>query len=76
MGVSHTLGNVSAVFDDPNLVSCAGLAPVVAMAQRCGLTDLVAERLTLPVKGGCDREEVTPPTSPPEGDHRVSTFDR
>ena len=49
---------------------------MVALAQRCGLTDLVAERLTLPVKGGCDREEVTPPTSPPEGDHRVSTFDR
>ena len=52
MRVSHTLGNVSAVFDDPNLVSCAGLAPVVALAQRCGLTDLVADKLTLPAKGG------------------------
>jgi hypothetical protein len=49
---SHTLGNVSAVFDDPNLVSCAGLAPVLALAGRCGLTDLVASKLTLPVLGG------------------------
>ena len=52
MRVSHSPQLVSAVFDDPNLVSCAGLAPVVALAQRCGLTDLVAERLTLPAKGG------------------------
>ena len=52
MRVSHTLGNVSAVFDDPNLVSCAGLVPVVALAQRCGLTDLVEDKLTLPAKGG------------------------
>jgi hypothetical protein len=44
MQVSLTPGNVSAVFDDPNLVSCAGLAPVVALAQRCGLTDLSPAR--------------------------------
>jgi len=52
MQVSHTLGNVSAVFDDPNLVSCAGLPPVVVLSERCGLTDLVASRLTLPALGG------------------------
>ncbi len=52
MQVSHTLGNVSAVFDDPNLVSCAGLAPVVALAQRCGLAELVADKLTVPARGG------------------------
>ena len=52
MRVSHTLGNVFAVFDDPNLVSCAGLAPVLALAQRCGLAQLVAGPLTLPAKGG------------------------
>ena len=40
------------MFDDPNLVSCAVLAPVVALAQRCGLTDLVADKLTLSAKGG------------------------
>ena len=52
MRVCHTLGNVSAVFDDPNLVSCAGLAPVLALAERCGLAELVAGKLTLPVPGG------------------------
>ncbi len=52
MQVSHSPALVSAVFDDPNLVSCAGLAPVVALAERCGLTDLVASKLTLPVLGG------------------------
>jgi len=52
MRVSHSPALVSAVFDDPNLVSCAGLAPVVALAERCGLTDLVAGTLTLPVLGG------------------------
>jgi len=50
--VSHKPGQVSAVFDDPNLVSCAGLAPVVALAYQCGLTELVLDRLTLPAKGG------------------------
>ena len=49
--VSHSPVLVSAVFDDPNLVSCAGLAPVVALAQRCGLAQLVAGTLTLPAKG-------------------------
>jgi hypothetical protein len=40
MRVSH---RVAAVFD----VSCAGLAPVLALAQRCGLHWLVAESVTL-----------------------------
>jgi len=35
------------VFDDPNLVSCAGLAPVLTLAERAGLHDLLAEHLTL-----------------------------
>jgi len=52
MRVSHSPVLVSAVFDDPNLVSCAGLAPVVALAQRCGLSELVADKLTLSAKGG------------------------
>ena len=49
MRVSH---NVSAVFDDPNLVSSAGLAPVLALAERCELTDLVVAKLTLQAAGG------------------------
>ena len=54
MQLSHALGEVSAVFDDPNLVSCAGLAPVVALARRCGLAELVADRLSLPSQGGAN----------------------
>ena len=42
MRVSHVGSAVSVRFDDPNLVSCAGLAPVMALAQRCGLHALVA----------------------------------
>ncbi len=40
------------MFDDPNLVSCAGLAPVVALGQRCGLSWLVADKLTVAQTGG------------------------
>lgn len=52
MQLSHDPVKVSAVFDDPNLVSCAGLAPVVALAHRAGLADLVADTLTVPVPAG------------------------
>ena len=45
---------MSAVFDDPNLVSCAGLAPVMALAlaQLCGLQALVATLLSVGGPGG------------------------
>ena len=52
MRVSHSFPGISAVFDDPNLVSCAGLAPTMALAQRAGLTDLVSSTLTLKAVGG------------------------
>ena len=42
----------STLFDDPNLVSCAGLAPVLAVAQRAGLTDLVEQHLSLMARTG------------------------
>jgi hypothetical protein len=35
----------TAVFDEANLVSFAGLAPVLALAERAGLSGLIAERL-------------------------------
>jgi len=38
----------SAVFDEPNLVSCAGLVPVLALAQRAGLIELAQDRLSVP----------------------------
>src|SRR5436305_4370260 len=37
----------SAVFDDSNLIGCAGLVPVLALAERCGLHRLVADTVTL-----------------------------
>jgi hypothetical protein len=35
------------VFDDEHLVSCAGLAPVMALAEQAGLSELIAERVSL-----------------------------
>ena len=54
MRVSHSFPAISAVFDDPNLVSCAGLAPTLALAQRAGLADLVAEHLSLKAEGSAN----------------------
>jgi hypothetical protein len=39
--VSHTFGPNSAVFDEDNLVSCAGLVPVMALAEQAGLSPLL-----------------------------------
>lgn len=49
MRVCH---EVTAVFDDPDLVSCAGLAPVLQLAERAGLARLVAEYVHLDRPGG------------------------
>ncbi|MFY9867520.1 MAG: IS1380 family transposase [Trebonia sp.] len=46
MRLLHSLAKAHASFDDPNLVSHAGLVPVMALAERAGLADLVAERVT------------------------------
>jgi hypothetical protein len=57
----HELGKIHATFDDPHLVSHAGLVPVMALAQRAGLGDLAAEHVRIarpcgvnaPVKIAC-----------------------
>ena len=54
MRVSHSFPAISTVFDDPNLVSYAGLAPTMALAHRAGLGDLVADTLTLKAEGGAN----------------------
>lgn len=41
-------------FDDPNLVSCAGLVPVMRLAQDVGLHDAVADRVRLPTDKGAN----------------------
>src|SRR5680860_449124 len=35
------------MFDDENLVSCAGLVPVLALAEQAGLSELIAERVAI-----------------------------
>jgi Transposase DDE domain group 1 len=52
MQASHARSAVSAVFDDSNLVSCAGLVPVLELAASCGLAGLIGQRLTLREAGG------------------------
>ncbi|MCX4594637.1 IS1380 family transposase [Streptomyces sp. NBC_01549] len=47
MKVSHTSAAVSAAFDDPNLIAYAGLVPVMRLAERGGLSRLVAENVKL-----------------------------
>jgi Transposase DDE domain group 1 len=48
----HDPAKTHASFDDPNLVSRAGLVPVMALAQRCGLADLAGERVTITSPAG------------------------
>jgi hypothetical protein len=43
----HELAKTHARFDDPNLVSRAGLVPVMALAQRAGLASLVEEHVRI-----------------------------
>ena len=45
MRLLHELAKIHATFDDPRLVSRAGLIPVMALAERAGLGDLVAEHV-------------------------------
>lgn len=45
MKASH---KIDPVFDDPNLVGCAGLTPAMMLAQSAGLHDLLSEHLTVP----------------------------
>jgi len=52
--LSHTHRARSAVFDDPNLVSSAGLVPVLALAESAGLHELAAEHLTVPTDKGAN----------------------
>jgi len=45
--VSHRFCVDSAVFDDDNLVSCAGLVPVMTLAAQTGLGELLAEKVCI-----------------------------
>jgi hypothetical protein len=52
--LSHTCAASSAVFDDPNLVSSAGLLPTLALAQGAGLSRLADEDLSVPGDKGAN----------------------
>lgn len=54
MQLSHTRPVASARFDDPNLMSCAGLVPMAALAQQCGLAVLTDEHLSVPTDKGAN----------------------
>ncbi len=47
MKVSHKFIDGSAMFDEDNLVSCAGLVPVMALAEHTRLPDLLAEKVSI-----------------------------
>src|SRR3954470_14988751 len=48
MRLSHGVPVRSAVFDEPNLVSHAGLVPALGLAARAGLVELAQRHLTVP----------------------------
>src|SRR5215210_5435151 len=50
----HTPRATSAVFDDPNLVSSAGLVPILALARSSGLDQLAQQHLTVPTDKGAN----------------------
>ena len=54
MQLFHTRPVASAVFDEPNLVSAAGLAPVMALACRAGLSKLADEWTSVPTDKGAN----------------------
>lgn len=54
MQLSHTPPVVSATFDEPNLVSAAGLVPLMALAGQAGLRELADEHVRVPTDKGAN----------------------
>lgn len=54
MRLLHTAAKTQVSFDDPNLVSHAGLVPAVRLAENVGLEDLVAEHVQVAAKVGAN----------------------
>ncbi|MEP7036600.1 MAG: IS1380 family transposase, partial [Actinomycetota bacterium] len=54
MQLSHTRPVRAAVFDDPNLVSSAGLVPMLALARSAGLGRLAEQHLSVPTDKGAN----------------------
>jgi hypothetical protein len=56
----HDLRKIHATFDDPNLVSRAGLVPVMALAQQAGLADLAGEHVRIADRCGVNPQVKVP----------------
>jgi len=54
MQLFHTRPVGSAVFDEPNLVSAAGLVPLMALARRAGLAQLAETWMSVPTDKGAN----------------------
>jgi hypothetical protein len=54
MRLCHTRPVTAARFDEPNLVSAAGLVPVLRLAADAGLDELAGELLTVPTDKGAN----------------------
>src|SRR6187549_2778276 len=54
MQLCHTRAATSVRFDDPNLVSAAGLVPVLALADAAGLAGLAGQHLSVPGDKGAN----------------------
>jgi Transposase DDE domain group 1 len=54
MRLLHTAAKTHAMFDDPNLVSHAGLVPAIRLAENVGLEDLVGEHVQVAAKVGAN----------------------
>ncbi|HEY8826394.1 MAG TPA: IS1380 family transposase, partial [Jatrophihabitantaceae bacterium] len=47
MKLSHAWSRATPMFDDENLVSCAGLVPVMALGEQTGLSQLIAAKVSI-----------------------------
>jgi Transposase DDE domain group 1 len=56
----HDLAKIHTMFDDPHLVSRAGLVPVMALAQRAGLADLAGEHVRVARRCGVNQQVKVP----------------
>lgn len=54
MRSSHTPAAVSVRFDEANLVSCAGLVPLLRLAETIGLGGLITDRVDLGIPAGAN----------------------
>lgn len=52
--LSHTRPVKRVIFDDPNLVSAAGLVPVITLAGQAGLASLADQHLSVPTDRGAN----------------------